>query len=194
MEKRLLQLPLQDEEQISPKSGELTVVEAPVNVSGHAQELERNFGVISLGCLAISAGNTWVAAGGTIAVAIYNGGPPGVLYEYLAASVFYWLIAASIAELASAIPSAGGVYHWATITAAPYGRPVGFFAGWWNCFAWLFALVSTTQITAAQTVSMYAVMHPLFTTERWHVFVSYIISTWTCCFVVLYFNRALPAM
>ena len=86
------------------------------------------------------------------------------------------------------------MYHWATVAAAPYGRLVGFFAGWWNCFAWLFALVSTTQITAAQTVSMYAVMHPSFTTQRWHVFVSYIISTWTCCFVVLYFNRALPAM
>jgi len=58
-------------------------------------------------------------------VAIYNGGPPGVIYELfvfprcpklrisaymtrIVASVFYWLIAASIAELASAMPSSGG--------------------------------------------------------------------------------------
>lgn len=60
----------------------------------------------------------------TQVVAIYNGGPPGVIYELcvsllhaqrlsahltrIAASVFYWLIAASIAELASAMPSSGG--------------------------------------------------------------------------------------
>lgn len=60
-------------------------------------------------------------------VAISNGGPPGVIYELyvhaslikirkwsplivyrIAVSGFYWLIAASIAELASAMPSAGG--------------------------------------------------------------------------------------
>ena len=41
-------------------------------------------------------------------VAIYNGGLPGIMYEFIAASFFYWIIAASIAELSSAIPSSGG--------------------------------------------------------------------------------------
>lgn len=54
----------------------------------------------------------------------------------IAVSVFYCLIAASLAELASAIPSSGGVYHWASITAGKYGRVCGFFAGFWNFFAW----------------------------------------------------------
>ena len=64
MEKR--ESPLQDEKHISPEPGEVIEVEALVNASGHVQELERNFGLVSLGCLAISAGNTWVAAGGAI--------------------------------------------------------------------------------------------------------------------------------
>jgi choline transport protein len=43
----------------------------------------------------------------------------------------YFMIAACIAEMASAIPSSAGVYHWASVTAgAKYGRVVGFFAGW----------------------------------------------------------------
>jgi choline transport protein len=55
-----------------------------------------------------------------------------VIYEFLAVSFFYWLIAASIAELASAIPSSAGVYHWASVTAGPkYGKACGFFAGWY---------------------------------------------------------------
>lgn len=40
--------------------------EAVVAVSGHVQELDRNFGLISLASLAITSGNTWIAAGGAI--------------------------------------------------------------------------------------------------------------------------------
>lgn len=49
-----------------------------------------------------------------------------MLYEFIAASVFYWFVAASIAELASAIPSSAGVYHWASVTPGhKWGRVNG---------------------------------------------------------------------
>ncbi|KAL9605829.1 MAG: hypothetical protein Q9179_000977 [Wetmoreana sp. 5 TL-2023] len=86
------------------------------------------------------------------------------------------------------------VYHWATITAGRYGRSCGWFAGWWNCLAWLLGAASTTQIVAAQTVSMYAVIHEEFVTKQWHVFVTYILITWITCLIVLYMNRALPSI
>ncbi|KAL8764289.1 MAG: hypothetical protein Q9203_007168 [Teloschistes exilis] len=196
-------------------SDEAPSPELGVNVSGHKQELQRNFGLLSLCGMGLTSGNVWMALGGTIVrftvqhlpmlpsclpwalpqtVAIYNGGPPGVIYEYIAASVFYWIIGASIAELASAIPSSGGVYHWATITAGRYGRVCGWFAGWWNCLAWLLALAAQLQIVAAQSVSMYAVMHDGFETARWQVFVTYIILAWIACFTVLYMNRTLPSI
>lgn len=88
----------------------------------------------------------------------------------------------------------GIVYHWATITAGPYGRSCGWFAGWWNCLAWLLGFASIVQIVAAQLVSMYAVMHGGFETQQWHVFVTYIIITWITCFINLYMNRALPSI
>lgn len=90
--------------------------------------------------------------------------------------------------------NSGIVYHWASITAGKYGRSVGFFAGWWNFLAWVFGLASTLQILAAQGVSMYAVMHPDFVPERWHVFVCYVIATWLLGFVCLFANRALPTI
>jgi choline transport protein len=68
-----------------------------VNETGHIQELERNFSLFSICSVGIVTGNTWAALGGSIVVAIYNGGPPGVLYEFIAVSIFYWLVAASIA-------------------------------------------------------------------------------------------------
>ena len=84
------------------------------------------------------------------------------------------------------------VYHWASITAGKYGRPAGFFAGWWNFLGWLLALASVCQIVGAQTVSMYAAFHPEFVAEQWHVFVSFLVITWVSCATVLLANRLLP--
>jgi choline transport protein len=55
-------------------------------------------------------------------------------------AVFYYsFIGACLAELASAIPSAGGVYHYATVIGGQkYGRVVGFFTGSLNYFGWAF--------------------------------------------------------
>jgi hypothetical protein len=42
------------------------------------------------------------------------------------------MIAACVAEMASAIPSAASVYHWASVTGGQkYGRVIGYFAGWY---------------------------------------------------------------
>ncbi|KAI5296119.1 hypothetical protein KEM52_005580 [Ascosphaera acerosa] len=168
--------------------------DVPVNESGHAQELDRNFGLWNICGLALTSGNTWVALGGSIAVAMYNGGAPGVIYEFIAASVFYWFIAASLAELSSAIPTSGGVYDWASITGGRYGRPCGFFAGWINYLAWIFGAASTAQVVAQQIISAYALMHPDFEPARWHVFVTYIVFTLAAVTLVAFGNRLLPTI
>ncbi|PVH75333.1 amino acid transporter [Cadophora sp. DSE1049] len=165
-----------------------------INASGHRQELDRNFRLIDICGMGITTGSTWTALGGSITVAIYNGGSPGVIYEFIAASVFYWFIAASIAELASAMPSSGGVYHFASVTAGRYGRICGWFAGWWNFLAWVLGFTGCCQILAAMVVSMYALFHPDHMIQRWQVFIAYQIILWSTCLVVLYLNRALPTL
>ncbi|KAG8630210.1 hypothetical protein KVT40_001829 [Elsinoe batatas] len=90
------------------------------------------------------------------------------------------------------MPSAGGVYHWATITAGKYGRPVGFFAGWLNFFAWMFGLASSFQIIGLQITSAYALYHPEYVPERSHVIAVYIICVWLLCAGVIVGNRILP--
>lgn len=49
-----------------------------------------------------------------------------------------------------------------------------------------------SAILGQQTVSMYALMHPGFVPQSWHIFVSFIICTWLCCAIVLFMNRFLP--
>ncbi|KAK2018112.1 amino acid permease [Colletotrichum eremochloae] len=164
-----------------------------INASGHVQTLERNFSLLSLAGVGLVVGNVWPAVGGSILVAIFNGGPPGVLYEFIAVSVCYWTVAASIAELASAIPSSAGVYHFASVTPGRrWGRVIGFFAGWWNYLAWILGAASMASIFGNTVVQMYALNHAGFEAKPWHVFIVYIIATWLACAMVCLANSAMP--
>ena len=119
-----------------------------VNASGHRDQLQRHYGPLQICGLALNIDSAWVAFAGSLILSLPNGGPAGVLYELITACIYYGIIAASIAEvyltlytristvsltwiqLASAVPTAGGVYHWASVTAGPrWGRSIGFFAG-----------------------------------------------------------------
>ncbi|CAM1509699.1 Fc.00g000340.m01.CDS01 [Cosmosporella sp. VM-42] len=169
--------------------------EIQINASGHVQELQQNFNLLSLAGVGLVVGNVWPAIGGSILVAIFNGGPPGVLYEFVTVSVFYWTVAASIAELASAIPSSAGVYHWASVTPGKaWGRSIGFFAGWWNYLAWVLGAASMTSILSNTIVQMYAVNHAGFQAQAWHVFVTYLIATWLACAAVCLCNSSMPGL
>ena len=97
--------------------------------------------------------------------------------------------------MASAIPSAGGVYHWASITPGPkWGRMLGFFTGSLNFFGWIFDLASIVSIPSNVAVQMYAVFHPDLIIKPWHVYVAFILITWSCCALVIFGNRILPRL
>jgi hypothetical protein len=87
-----------------------------VNASGHPDQLQRQYSIWSICGLALTIDNAWVALGGSIVVAVgmseinllliavsyyatANGGPPGIIYEYLVACAYYAVIAACIAEV-----------------------------------------------------------------------------------------------
>jgi len=74
-----------------------------VNASGHKDELVRQYSIWSLCGLALTIDNAWVALGGSIAVSVANGGPPGVLYEFLVACFWYAFLGASIAEVSGEV-------------------------------------------------------------------------------------------
>lgn len=164
-----------------------------INASGHADSLNRQYGIISIIGLALTVDNAWVALGTSLAVSIYNGGPPGVIWELWVAVFYYSFINASIAELASSVPSAGGVYHWASITPGPrWGRPIGFFAGALNYFGWLFDLASIVYIMSELCVQMYYLYHPNYVIQQWNLFVGLLLITWICIAVTIFCNRFLP--
>lgn len=164
-----------------------------INASGHRDQLQRQYGLLSICGLALTIDNAWIAFAGSLQISVLNGGPPGILYEYIVACVYYAFIGASIAELASSIPSSAGVYHWASVTAGPrFGRALGFFTGFLNFFGWIFDLASIVSIPANVLVQMYAVFHPDFVIEPWHGYVAFVLILWLVTAFVIFCNRLIP--
>jgi choline transport protein len=74
-----------------------------INASGHVDQLHRQYSLLSICGLALTVDNAWVAVGTSLAISVYNGGPPGVIWELWIASFYYSFINASIAEVCRSV-------------------------------------------------------------------------------------------
>lgn len=80
-----------------------------------------------------------------------NGGPIMMSWGWPLVSIFVTIVALAMAELASAMPTAGGLYYW----SSRLGSPVwGWFTGWLNLIA---AIVGTAAVGWGAAVFVTAV-------------------------------------
>ncbi|EJT68790.1 hypothetical protein GGTG_13641 [Gaeumannomyces tritici R3-111a-1] len=166
-----------------------------VNASGHKDQLKRQYSLLTVCGTAMTVDNAWAALGSSYSISILNGGPPGLIFGLVVAAFYYSFIGLSLAELASSVPTSGGVYHWATIAGGPrWGRILGFFTGWINFYGWMFDLAALLQIAGNIATSMYAVYHgDTYEPWPWTVYVAYLAVLWTSTFIVIFANRIVPA-
>ncbi|KAK4229734.1 putative amino acid transporter [Podospora fimiseda] len=165
-----------------------------VNHSGYRDQLKRQYGLLGLAGIALTVDNAWVALGSSISVSILNGGPPGLIFGLIVALFYYTFIGLGLAEFASSVPTAGGVYHWATIAAGPrHARITGFFTGWINFYGWIFDLAALVQITANISLNMYVIYHKdSYSFQPWHTYMAYLGVLWICAALVIWGNKILP--
>jgi amino acid transporter len=106
---------------------------------GYAQELFRGMGgfrnfAISFTIISILAGCLT-----SYTIAFEHGGPIAVTWGWLLVGLMSTIIALSMAEIASAYPTAGGLYYWASKLGSPGW---GWATGWFN-------LIGQIAVTAA---------------------------------------------
>lgn len=63
-------------------------------------------------------------------VGLQDGGPAGLIYGFLFCWAGYTAVVASLSELVSVVPTAGGQYHWTFELASPkYRKFVSYITG-----------------------------------------------------------------
>ncbi len=106
---------------------------------GYAQELFRGMGgfqnfAISFTIISILAGCLT-----SYSVGMEHGGPSSIIWGWLLVGLMSTIISLSMAEIASAYPTAGGLYYWASKLGSPGW---GWATGWFN-------LIGQVAVTAA---------------------------------------------
>ncbi len=106
---------------------------------GYKQELERRMGGFSN--FAISFSIICILAGGIGAFpfALSAGGGASVGIGWLVGAAFAMVVAAAMAQIASAYPTAGALYHWGSILG---GRGWGWATAWFNLLGLIFVTAS----------------------------------------------------
>jgi amino acid transporter len=106
---------------------------------GYAQELSRRMGLfqnfaISFSIICILAGGITAFPNGFLA-----GGGASIGIGWLVGGAFTLIVAAALGQIASAYPTAGGIYHWASILG---NKGFGWVAAWINLLGLLFVVSS----------------------------------------------------
>lgn len=115
---------------------------------GYAQELFRSMGGFSNFAISFSIISILTGAVTLYGYGLKMGGPLEMSLGWPLATVFTMLLAASMAELCSAYPTSGAMYHWA---AALGGRAAGWFVACLNIVG-LIAALAGINFSAAQFV------------------------------------------
>ncbi|WPH00004.1 GABA-specific permease [Acrodontium crateriforme] len=136
---------------------------------GNKQEFRRNFHSLSIFGLTCVLLCTWVAILSTTQLSMINGGQAGTIWVYVAAWVFTMPVAASMAEMASMAPTAGGQYHWVSEFAPKsMQRPFSYLAGWLGALGWQTGLGYFGFQCASTILTVASLGNPSYVVKPWH--------------------------
>jgi amino acid transporter len=143
----------------------LTEDEKVLHGMGYAQELARRMGpfqsfAISFSIICILSGGL-----GSFPIALSTGGTFSLTVGWLVGGAYALIVAASLGQIASAYPTAGGLYHWSSILG-------GRFWGWATAYVNLLGLLF---VIPAVNVFLYLTAKDLF----FGAVLGWDVSTWT---------------
>ncbi|KAJ5937266.1 hypothetical protein N7454_004921 [Penicillium verhagenii] len=136
---------------------------------GRVQVLRRNFRFISIvgfGCTLIC---TWEVILTLLSSGLTDGGTAGLIWGFIGVSIGFTLVYASIAEMASMAPTAGGQYHWVSEFAPRRGQKfLSYMTGWLSAMGWQCAIVSIAYLAGTIIQGLIVLNHPDYDFQRWH--------------------------
>ncbi|OJJ44547.1 hypothetical protein ASPZODRAFT_18125 [Penicilliopsis zonata CBS 506.65] len=136
---------------------------------GKKQVLRRNFrfvSIVAFGCTLIASWEVILTMTGD---ALIDGGTAGFIWGFVVVTVGVLLLFASLAEMASMAPTAGGQYHWVSEFAPRSCQKfLSYITGWLCATGWECAIVSIAFIAGTIIQGMAILNYPDYVPENWH--------------------------
>ncbi|KAJ3506420.1 hypothetical protein NLJ89_g6880 [Agrocybe chaxingu] len=160
--------------------------EALLAALGYKQEFKRAFTPLEVFGIAFSIIGLLPSIASVLFYAIPNGGGPAMVWGWLVASIFVLFIGLSMAELASAAPTSGGLYFWTYSLSSPRWRNVLCWSvGYANTIGSIAAVASidwgcAVQVMAAANIGSGGVFEPT-SAQLFGVYAAIILSHAVLC-------------
>ncbi|EFX04896.1 amino acid permease [Grosmannia clavigera kw1407] len=172
-----------------PKAGKVLQVDLEdeqLFSMGYEQHMRRGFNAWSMTAFCLTGLGLLPSVGGTLWYSLGYLGLMPMTWGWLAASFFIMTMVFSIAEMSSAMPTAGGLYYWTFKCAPPKLKKV-------SCWITAWSMVMSTALsgasffmTQAQMIQALVVMfHPDFDPTAWQLYLIYLGCLIVCGMVMV---------
>ncbi|CAG9981838.1 unnamed protein product [Clonostachys byssicola] len=132
-------------------------------------ELEPTFSLTALLCLSLCIMATWEAVASVVAQALASGGVPCLVYNYIATFICTVATTASLAEIASIYPTAGGQYHWVTALFPGRGKKImSWLTGWISIGGQIVFTASAAFAGGLMIQGLIILNDAKYAPQRWH--------------------------
>lgn len=156
-----------------PQKGEMNDIdEVAANFPG--EPLRRNLGPFTAAAVGFNIVNAMVGIGSSLAVAVAAGGTVTIIYGVIVAGFAYVCVGASLAEMVSVFPTAGGQYHFAAILASPKrSKSISYVCGIVSIFSWVATCAAATILMAEAILAIPSYFVNGYNPPTWHYFLVY---------------------
>jgi choline transport protein len=160
---------------------------------GYTQQLQRRFTFWSMFAFSSCLLGTWEGISLTLISALQSGGPASLMYGFLLAWLGTLSNVASLAEISSIYPTAGGQYHWTYHLSPPSIRTfTSYIVGWIGFTGLTAAGASVAFITGVQVQGLIILCHPDFEPRAWIVVVAFWVVVLLAGLINIFGVRLLP--
>ncbi|KAK3724871.1 hypothetical protein LTR37_000919 [Vermiconidia calcicola] len=128
---------------------------------GKQQELRRNFKFVGIVSFVTILQSTWECTILANWFGLFNGGTAGLIWCTIGVWLCMMALIASMAEMASMAPTAGGQYHWVSEFAPPrFQKSLSYVVGWCCCLGWIAGIPACGLQLAGIVQDMVLLVHP----------------------------------
>ncbi|KAL8629747.1 hypothetical protein Q9189_004541 [Teloschistes chrysophthalmus] len=137
------------EDGLQPQKGSTQADVLDMSRMGKRQELQRNFRFLSIVGFIMILQSSWESTLLAASYGLTNGGTGGVIWVTVGVILGALCMIASIGEMASMAPTAGGQYHWVSEFAPKsVEKPLSYIVGWLALLGWVTGCPSAAQLTS----------------------------------------------
>jgi amino acid transporter len=137
---------------------------------GYAQVLFREMGGFSNFAISFTIISILAGCLTSYFIAFDNGGPVAITWGWLIVGFFVVLVALAMGEVASAMPTAGALYYWASKLGSPAW---GWFTGWFNLIGQIGVTAAIDYGAAIFWTSLMSLWFPSVSTGKHTVFLTF---------------------